>query len=220
MKKAIGILLWSAIALAALLGIAGTAAWWNVWAFLAFMGVTGAATHRLIQNAPGLAEERRTAAAQAPHWDVNVVRMVNLALPVMLVVAALDMRFRWFPPVSAAVSMAALAAMIPAAMLTYRAMAANLFFSSHVHIQQDRGHVVVSTGPYRLIRHPGYTGAVLFNLLAPLALGAWAAWVPGIGTALLLIFRTAREDRFLMAELPGYSAYAAKVPHRLAPGIW
>ena len=220
MKRKIGILLGAVVAAAGLFGLAGTTAWWNAWAFFAFMAVTGAFTSRLIRNTPGLAEERRTAAAGAESWDRKLVRLINLALPAMLIAAALDMRFRWLPPVPEAASIAALFAMAPAAMLIYRAMSANLFFSSHVRIQQDRGHSVVSTGPYRVVRHPGYAGTIIFNLLVPLALGSWISLGPGIGVAALLVYRTVREDRMLMKELPGYVDYAREVRRRIVPGIW
>ena len=220
MRKDIGILIGTAIAVAVLFGIAGTVTWWNALVFLVFMVSIGGFTHRLIENSSDLAEERRTAAAKAKPWDLKLVRLINLALPAMLILSAIDIRFRWLPPVPVGVSMAALVMMIPAAMLTYRAIAANLFFSSHVRIQLDRGHVVVQTGPYRIIRHPGYAGSMVFNLLVPLALGSWTALVLGIGTAVLLGYRTAREDQVLMEALPGYTAYTKQVQNRLIPGIW
>jgi protein-S-isoprenylcysteine O-methyltransferase Ste14 len=220
MRRGIRILFGTAIAVAGLFGVAGTVTWWNAWVFLAVMVLIGAFTHRIIKNSPGLAQERRTAAAKAKPWDIKLVRLINLALPAMLVVAALDVRFRWSPPVPEAASIAAFVAMIAAAMCTYCAIAANLFFSSHVRIQQDRGQVVVSAGPYQVVRHPGYAGSAIFNLLVPLALGSWVTAVLGIGTAVLLVYRTVKEDRVLMEELPGYSTYAQQVRNRLIPGIW
>lgn len=220
MKRVIGILSGTAMAVAGLFGLAGTVAWWNAWLFLIFMVALSVLTSRLIKNSPGLAEERRTAAAKAKPWDVKLVRLINLALPAMVVVAALDLRFRLLPTVPATVSLVTLIMMIPAAMLTYRAIAANAFFSSHVRIQEDRGHAVVSAGPYRVVRHPGYAGSALFNLLVPLALGSWAAFVLGLGVALLLVYRTAREDRVLIEELPGFAAYAEQIRNRLIPGVW
>ena len=220
MRRGSGTLFGAAISIAGLFGVAGTVTWWNAWVVLGFMALTGAFTQKLISNSPGLAEERRTAVAKAKPWDIKVVRLLKAALPAILVVAALDVRFRWFPAAPVAVSITALVAMIPATVLTYRAIAANLFFSSHVRIQQDRGHVVVSRGPYRIVRHPGYTGSACFNLLFPLALGSWAALALGMGTAVLLVYRTVREDHVLMEELPGYANYAQQVRDRLIPGIW
>jgi len=110
--------------------------------------------------------------------------------------------------------------LLPASVLTYRAMVVNPFFSSHVRIQSDRGHSVVGAGPYRFIRHPGYAGAAVVNCLMPFALGSWLAVLPGTGAATLLVWRTAREDRFLTRELPGYAQYAKRVRYRLIPAVW
>ena len=220
MKRGVVILLGSVIAVVGLFCAAGTVTWWNAWVFLAIMVPVSVFTQRLIKISPGLAEERRTAAGKAKPWDLKLVRLINAALPAMLVTAALDVRFRWSPPVPVAASIVAFVIMIPAAMFTYRAIAANPFFSSHVRIQQDRGHVVVSAGPYHVVRHPGYAGSVCFNLLAPLALGSCGTMVLGIGASVLLVYRTIKEDRVLMKELPGYAAYAQQVRNRLIPGIW
>lgn len=207
-------------AVCGLFWMAGTAAWWNAWAFLPLLILISVFTLRLINSSPGLAEERRSAAARAKPWDINLVRLIHLSLPTMMVVAAFDERFRWSHTLPVSVSVTALVMMIPAALVSYRAIAANAFFSSHIRIQEDRGQTVVSTGPYRVVRHPGYAGSLVFNLLVPLALGSLLALVPGIGTALLLVYRTVKEDRVLLAELPGYRTYAGQVRYRLVPGLW
>lgn len=220
MKRVVGILFGTVTSVIVLFGVAGTVAWWNAWVFLVYMMLIGAYTQRLVKKSPGLAEERRTASIKAKKWDLKIVRLLNLALPVMLFVAAIDIRFRLLPSVPVSASIAALITMAPAALLTYHAISVNIFFSSHVRIQAERGHVVVTTGPYRFVRHPGYTGSILFNLLVPVALGSWFAFVPGIGTAVLLVYRTVKEDRVLMEELHGYTYYAKQVRHRLIPGIF
>ena len=220
MKRVIGITVSSTIAAATFFAVAGTAAWWNGWAFLVLITVIGASTVRLFKNSPGLAEERRTAAEKAEPWDRMLVRLVNLALPAMLLVSACEKRFPWFPAMPSGVSVAAFVAMIPAAMLAYRAIAANHFFSSHIRIQKDRGQTVITNGPYSVVRHPGYAGSAAFNLLTPFALGSWAALLPAFVTVGLLVFRTAREDKVLQAELPGYRAYSKQVRARLIPTIW
>jgi protein-S-isoprenylcysteine O-methyltransferase Ste14 len=220
MTKNIGPLFGGIIAICGLFWIAGTIVWWNAWAFLVLMSLISMFTLRLISASPGLAEERRTAADKAKAWDLKLVRLIHFTLPAMMVVAAFDERYRWSPAIPMSISVTALILMVPAAMLTYRAIAANAFFSSHVRIQEDRGHTVVSTGPYSVVRHPGYAGSLVFNLLVPLALGSWVACSLGICTALLLVYRTAREDQVLMDELPSYSTYALKVRHRLIPRVW
>jgi protein-S-isoprenylcysteine O-methyltransferase Ste14 len=99
-------------------------------------------------------------------------------------------------------------------------MRTNAFFSRLVRLQGDRGHAVVSTGPYRYVRHPGYVGLVIELIAAPLLLGsAWAMLAGAIGAALVIV-RTALEDGFLRSELPGYPEYAGRVRWRLVPRIW
>jgi len=99
-------------------------------------------------------------------------------------------------------------------------MASNTFFSQIVRIQSDRGHAVAAAGPYRYVRHPGYAGMVLFELAISTLLASWWAIVAGGFCAILLILRTALEDRTLQAELTGYVDYARQVRYRLLPGIW
>jgi protein-S-isoprenylcysteine O-methyltransferase Ste14 len=110
-------------------------------------------------------------------------------------------------------------AVLSAALIAW-AMRSNKFFSSVVRIQKDRGHVVVSSGPYRFVRHPGYTGISAFTLATPLILNSLWAFVPAVLTAAVSGLRTFLEDRTLHNELEGYPDYARKVRYRLVPGIW
>jgi len=116
--------------------------------------------------------------------------------------------------------LAALAAAALGYALVTWAMTANAFFSLVNRIQAERGHSVATQGPYRLVRHPGYAGAIVFELASPLALGSLWALIPGVVSALLMIARTGLEDRSLHTELPGYADYARQTPYRLLPGVW
>jgi protein-S-isoprenylcysteine O-methyltransferase Ste14 len=89
-----------------------------------------------------------------------------------------------------------------------------------VEIQKERGHQVVTTGPYRYVRHPMYAGAIVLFLCIPLALGSLWALSPGGFLVVLIVVRTYLEDRTLHRELEGYDAYAQRVRYRLIPGIW
>ena len=93
-------------------------------------------------------------------------------------------------------------------------------FSKIVRIQTERGHTVVDTGPYRLVRHPGYAGMIVFMLASALALESLWALIPAALVAVVLVIRTALEDRTLLAELPGYRQYAQQTRYRLVPGVW
>jgi protein-S-isoprenylcysteine O-methyltransferase Ste14 len=100
------------------------------------------------------------------------------------------------------------------------AMSANRFFSPLVRIQQERGHRVADSGPYRIIRHPGYLGAIGFSIGVPLLLGSLWALIPGLMSAGLYVLRTNLEDNTLASELPGYRKYLEQVRCRLLPGVW
>ncbi|HXG56734.1 MAG TPA: isoprenylcysteine carboxylmethyltransferase family protein, partial [Vicinamibacterales bacterium] len=93
-------------------------------------------------------------------------------------------------------------------------------FSSVVRIQEDRGHRLVDTGPYALIRHPGYAGMIPSIPLGALALGSWLAFVVALAYSLLILRRVRFEDGFLQRNLAGYEAYTHRVRYRLVPGVW
>lgn len=116
--------------------------------------------------------------------------------------------------------MAALALVALSALFTVWAMACNRFFYGRVRIEKERGHTVASTGPYRLVRHPGYLGAIVTDGFTPLLLDSWWAMLPALLTVAVLVLRTSLEDRTLLKELDGYHEYAQRVRYRLFPGIW
>jgi protein-S-isoprenylcysteine O-methyltransferase Ste14 len=105
-------------------------------------------------------------------------------------------------------------------MLVVWATASNAYFSQIVRIQQERDHAVATGGPYGHVRHPAYIGSILYELNVSLLLASWWAMALSVVSAILLILRTALEDRTLQKELPGYRAYAARVRYRLIPGVW
>lgn len=207
---------------ACLFGSAGTFAWWNAWAFLAaYLVVVGALTLTLFRNSPELVEERRTAGKKAKGWDQVIVPIAGAVLPLIaLILAGLDRRFAWTQSIPAWVSAVAIAVVLAGNAFTFWAMQVNRFFSSHVRIQEDRGHVVISSGPYALVRHPGYSGLLVYNLAVPLLLGSLPALWVGAASCAVFVLRTALEDRTLRRELNGYAEYAQKVRYRLIPWVW
>jgi protein-S-isoprenylcysteine O-methyltransferase Ste14 len=195
--------------------------WGMAWVYVGLRtGVTAAGMLVLAARSPELWEERVHPGEGAKDWDRPLAWVSTILLPVILITAGLDKRFGWTPAFTAAAQWAALAAWFGADAFSKWAAAAHPFYSRLVRIQTDRGHAVISQGPYRLVRHPGYAGAMVAGLSTPIALGSlWAIIPAGVFTA-LLVLRTALEDSTLRAELPGYAEYALKTRFRLAPGIW
>jgi protein-S-isoprenylcysteine O-methyltransferase Ste14 len=140
-----------------------------------------------------------------------------IALPV---VAGLDAtRFGWAPLPSWTVWPGVLLVALSIPPVAW-AMATNPHLEATVRIQHDRGHKVITIGPYAIVRHPMYVGGILSMAGAPLALGSAWAYVPAGCAALVFVIRTALEDRTLRRELPGYEQYARRTRYRLAPGVW
>lgn len=174
----------------------------------------------LIPRCPELLAERATHRKGTKTWDAIILSIIGLTTMAKLVLAGLDVRFEWTPPMPVLLQVAALVvAVLGYALLTW-SMAANAFFSTVVRIQGDREHAVATNGPYRYVRHPGYAGSIAFELATPIMLGSLWALIPGGLTVLLLLTRTALEDEMLREELDGYKEYAQQVHYRLVPGVW
>lgn len=198
---------------------AGRLDWTMAWVY-AGLSLTGVAAGALAAD-PALLAERSGVGQGAQALDVIMAIIMAWLGPVAIaLVAGFDFRYGWQPEVSPPVQRAgALAAVLGYAAVLW-AMATNRFFSGVVRIQQERGHTVVSHGPYALVRHPGYVGVILAALGAPLMLGSAWALIPAAATIVAIVVRTAYEDRTLVRDLAGYEAYARRVRYRLLPGIW
>jgi protein-S-isoprenylcysteine O-methyltransferase Ste14 len=198
----------------------GAARRWDLPFFWAYLGVLVAFLLAFLLTAdPSLRQERlgKGSGDRGRHFRL-------ILAPFILghfLVAGLDAgRFRWSDPVALEVQGGALAGFAAAFGLILWAMAVNRFFSPAVRIQKERGHHVICAGPYRCVRHPGYLGMVIASLCSGPALGSWWAMLPIAPYTLMVIGRTALEDRFLHRHLAGYPEYAAHVRYRLLPGLW
>ncbi len=195
--------------------------WVWAWAYIGvFVVIVAINALTLFSRNPELIAERGQPKENTKSWD----RWIGLFLAVftlgLWLVAGIDNRLGWSPQYALAVNLIALAGVMAGMLLVSWAMASNRFFSTTVRIQDDRGHTVMTSGPYRYVRHPGYVGFIVSNLAAPLLLGSLWALIPAGVLAILVIVRTALEDRTLQAELGGYKDYARQVRYRLLPGIW
>jgi protein-S-isoprenylcysteine O-methyltransferase Ste14 len=169
---------------------------------------------------PALVAERRNLKA-GKSWDKVIVGFVVLLGPVATwITAGLDARCHRSASIPALAFATGVAAAALGGALLVWAMRSNRFFSSVVRIQRDRGHTVVTGGPYRFIRHPGYAGTSMFTLATPLILSSWWAFVPATATAAVTVLRTAMEDCTLKNELGGYADYARTVRYKLMPFVW
>jgi protein-S-isoprenylcysteine O-methyltransferase Ste14 len=157
----------------------------------------------------------------AKPWDRKIVPLYGLAsFYAVPIIMGLDVgRFHWSNLGIWATVLGTLVVSFGWALVTW-AMLVNRHFETIVRIQTDRGHRVVSTGPYAVVRHPGYVGASLWALGSPLIAGSAYGLIPAGATVLILILRTYLEDKTLRAELSGYAEYAQRVRYRLLPGVW
>jgi protein-S-isoprenylcysteine O-methyltransferase Ste14 len=207
-----------AMTAACLFGSAGRVDWWNAWVLLGLSLASGIAF--TAGRDPELTAERSNIKA-GKSWDKALVGITVLLGPmVMWITAGLDERFHWSTGFSYATFTAGVAVATLGAALIAWAMRSNRFFSSVVRIQKDRGHTVVTTGPYRFVRHPGYAGMSAFTLATPLILGSYRAFAPAVATVLVMALRTAMEDETLHNELDGYAEYACRVRYKLLPLLW
>ncbi len=205
----------------ALFWSAGRIDWWPAWALLAVMlaWIIGMGFAILRFN-PDLLAERLGPRKGGKQWDMTIMGIVGLSELARLIIAGLDQRYGWTGGFPIAAQIAALAVCALGYALGVWATASNAFFSQIVRIQTERGHAVATGGPYQYVRHPAYVGTILYQLAMPVLLASWWALIPGGVNAILLVIRTALEDRTLQAELSGYADYARLVRHRLLPGIW
>jgi protein-S-isoprenylcysteine O-methyltransferase Ste14 len=218
--------LWRVLAFFGLLGLvlfgaAGRLSWGRGWLFLGANLVLMVAAVVYVGRAnPELFEARRRIQPGTRRWDRILLVFLFSAYAAIYILAALDDgRFGWsrLGWGGVAVGYALYAAGF---VLTTWAEAVNRFFEAGVRIQTERGHHVIDTGPYAVVRHPGYAGAWLLFAGSALSLGSLWALIPAGLAGALLIVRIVGEERMLREELPGYKEYAQRVRFRLIPGVW
>jgi protein-S-isoprenylcysteine O-methyltransferase Ste14 len=194
----------------------------SVWAlFGIYAGFLLLAWSAIFRKDPDLLRERQQSGPGAKEWDRIWLVIYSVFLSGTLIVAILDVgRFHWSDRVPAWLQVSGFLGFAASLVFIGWAMAENTFFSEVVRIQHDRAHRVVTTGPYRLVRHPGYLGNAVAWPCSALAIGSWWALLPAGVVIALYVVRTALEDRTLQQELDGYVEYTQQVRYRLVPGVW
>ncbi len=207
--------------IALLLIVAGRLDYWQAWLFgcICFLVVIGISFF-FGKNFKEI-QDRMKSGPGTKWWDIlfwMIYGPMNLAIPIM---AGLDAgRFHWSPGYSFYLYFIAYLFFISSALFHIWAIRSNRFYASTVRIQHDKEQTVITQGPYRYVRHPGYVGILFMVSSMALALGSLWALIPAAVVGGLLVIRTALEDRTLQKELTGYTEYCQKVKFRLLPGIW
>ena len=202
---------------------AGTANWPMAWVYVALFLVSTIGSRLVVlRRNPDTLRERAqfTASEGTKSWDRILFAINGLFGTMAMIVAGLDHRFDWSATIPEIGQYLAALVIVVGYGVSAWAMVANRYFSAVARIQQDREQVVVTSGPYRVVRHPGYAGALLASLAVPIMLDAVWALIPTAVTLVALTIRTSLEDRMLREELDGYQSYADATPYRLIPGLW
>ena len=192
--------------------------WTWAWIFLA-MGVVILIINLIVVPSEVI-EERGSKKKNVKKWD-KILTTINI-FPIigMYVLSGLNYRFSWSIDLHISIHIISLILFFMGAMLFTWSMVSNRFFSTMVRIQTEREHKVAMEGPYKYVRHPGYVGFILMSLGTPIALGSlYGITMSGILTVILII-RTALEDKTLGNELNGYREYSKNVKYRLVPFVW
>jgi len=180
--------------------------------------------HYFLQHDPALLAERMKFVPlhkEQKVWDKVLMLLFFIAGIGLYLIPGFDvMRYEWSESLTVWMKIIAMLVHLPCFLFLGWVMRENTFLSQVVKIDKDRGHQVVTTGPYALVRHPMYTVVIVLLFAVPVALGSRFALILAVFLTLLLIIRTYLEDRTLHAELEGYPEYAKQTQYRLIPGIW
>ncbi|UPT78594.1 isoprenylcysteine carboxylmethyltransferase family protein [Sulfurovum sp. XGS-02] len=207
-----------------LLVCGGDPSWWQAWIFGVLLFVAGTGGRFLAEKRhPGILVERADSekTMNAKPWDkvLSPLMAISLTFP-LVIVAGLDHRYGWTPLFSTSIHTFGLVLVALGYAFATWALIENRFFSSTVHIQTDRGHSVCDSGPYRIVRHPGYAGNLLALPGIIMALNSMWTLIPALAALAIAVLRTALEDKTLHEELQGYRDYAQRVRYRLIPWIY
>lgn len=202
---------------------AGTVHWLFAWIYIIISTLIAVFSRLVIHKKhPDFIKERSEGIKRkdVPLWDKRLL-LLNLIFSFsILIVAGLDKRFGWTNIFPDYLIYASLILFITGNVFSAFATYENRYYSSVVRIQKDKGHEIITSGPYRYVRHPGYAGWILANISATLLLNSLWAMIPAVLMSLTLVKRILLEEKMLSDELKDYKIYKVKTRYRLIPGIW
>jgi protein-S-isoprenylcysteine O-methyltransferase Ste14 len=201
---------------------AGTIAWLAGWIFLVlFFGFFVAVNLWLSRHNPGLLEERmRLSRSDQQGWDKVLYPLLLVFTFAWLIFISFDaVRFHW-SPVPIWLQVVGAVILLSSFYLLFLTFQENSYLSTVVRIQEERGHTVISTGPYRYVRHPMYAAIFIFMIGTTFLLGSAYGILFGLSFMIILARRAVLAERTLRDNLTGYAAYMAQVKYRLVPYIW
>ncbi|WP_407146689.1 methyltransferase family protein [Bradyrhizobium sp. ORS 86] len=199
----------------------GRIAWGPGWIFVAVLvAAFGLSALLLARVNPMIYRARSRFQPGTKTWDLVLLAVMLPALVLEIPIATLDAGRMGWSDVPLWVVVVGYLLFVGSVAVTTWAQAVNPFFEPGVRIQQERAQRVITSGPYRFVRHPGYVAAIAMFIAIPLALASWWALLPAALAIVLLVLRTRLEDRLLQTELSGYADYAGRTRYRLVPGIW
>ena len=207
---------------ALLFGPANTLGWIAAWIYIiSYLSFGFTLMLWLRKNNPELMKERMTFLKKsAKGWDKIIVIVSTILFIVLFLLTAFDGGQYHWSQVPLILRLFGFVGILTSFILIFKVMRENTYLSRIVEVQQERGHRVVTTGPYKIVRHPMYVGVITMFVCTPLMLGSLYGLIPAFLLVLLIILRTYKEDNLLHKELPGYYEYARKTRYRLVPWIW
>jgi protein-S-isoprenylcysteine O-methyltransferase Ste14 len=200
---------------------AGSFTWAAGWWYIGlYFGTIIAASLIFLPKRPEVVIERSKGSEGGKPWDILLTRLIAIPAFGLLIISGLDERWGWTAPLPLWSRLLGGTFFMGGYVIVLWAMYTNKYFSQIVRVQSDRGHVAVTDGPYRIVRHPGYLGMLLSTMGVPLLLDSLYAFICVVLYAVILITRITFEDRTLHDELPGYIEYQKHTRYKLIPGIW
>jgi protein-S-isoprenylcysteine O-methyltransferase Ste14 len=207
---------------AALFGSAGTVAWFQAWLYMVIQfSFWTVMVVWLKRHNPQLLNDRMAFLKPAAKgWDkIILITSTIVFFPYFLLPGLDAVRYRC-SSVPLAIAVLGFVGVIVSLLLIFSVIRVNKYLSRFVEVQRERGHKVITSGPYQYVRHPMYVGLIILLYSIPVALGSFWTLIPASVLSFLFVIRTHFEDKTLHEELEGYKSYSTKVKYRLLPGIW